>query len=95
MIKAVCGAGGAPTLESSVNGIPIYLDYFAIKALVRGDPSLRQRFVAALHNGADLLFSIANGVEISRAQGGSALGIKTFLDELGPHWYPVDFNLSW
>jgi hypothetical protein len=92
MIRAVCGANGAPTFEASVNGIPIYLDNFAIKLLAKGDVSVRQRFVAALHNGADLLFSIANGVEISGAQGASALAIKTFLDELGPHWYPVDFN---
>jgi hypothetical protein len=92
MIKAVCGTGGAPTLEASVNGIPIYLDNFAIKALAKGDISVRQRFVAALHNGADLLFSIANGVEISGPQGASSFAIKTFLDELGPHWCPVDFN---
>jgi hypothetical protein len=92
MIRAVCRAGGAPAFEASVNGIPIYLDNFAIKALAKGDVSLRQRFVTALHNGADLLFSIANGVEISGAQGASSLAIKTFLDELGPHWYPVDFN---
>jgi hypothetical protein len=82
----------APTFEASVNGIPIYLDNFAIIALAKGDISLRQRFVSALHNGADLLFSIANGIEISGAQGASALAIKTFLDELGRHWYPVDFN---
>jgi hypothetical protein len=92
MIKATCGAAGEPTFESTVNGIPIYLDTFAITALAKGDTSLRQRFVAALHNGADLLFSIANGIEISGAQGASALAIKTFLDELGPHWFPVEFN---
>jgi hypothetical protein len=92
MIRAVCGATGAPTLEASVNGIPIYLDNFAIIALAKGDTSLRQRFVTALHNGADLLFSIANGIEISGTLGASASAIKTFLDELGPHWYPVDFN---
>ena len=92
LIRAVCGTDGAPTFEASVHGIPIYLDNFAIKALAKGDISLRQRFVTALHNGADLLFSIANGVEISGAQGASSLAIKTFLDELGPHWYPVDCN---
>jgi hypothetical protein len=92
MIRAVCGSDGAPTFESSVNGIPIYLDNFAIKALAKGDVSIRQRFIAVLRNGADLLFSTANGVEISGAQGASALAIKTFLNELGPHWYLVDFN---
>ncbi len=92
MIRAICDADGTPTCESSVSGVPIYLDNFAIIALAKGDISLRQRFVAALHNGADLLFSTANGVEISGAQGASAIAVKTFLDELGPHWYPVNFN---
>src|SRR5580704_2443311 len=56
-------------LKASVNGIPIYLDNFAMISLAKGDISLRQRFVAALHNGADLLFSTANGIEISGTQG--------------------------
>jgi len=92
MIRAVCGVNGVPTFESTVRGFPIYLDNFAIKSLAKGDGSLRRRFVGLFHDGADLLFSIANGVEISGAQGASASTIKDFLDELGPHWYPVDFN---
>lgn len=68
MIKAICGTGGAPTFESSVRGISIYLDTFAMKALAKGDASLRQRFLAALHNSADLLFSIASEIKISGAQ---------------------------
>ena len=92
MIRAVCGADGRPILESSVQGIGVYLDTFAVKTLAKGDPGLRKRFIGALHNGADLLFSIGNGAEMCAAQGDSAIAIKTLLDELGPHWYPVEVN---
>ena len=91
MIRAAC-VDGTPTFESSVRGVAIYLDTFAIKSLARGDASLRRRFVAALDNGADLLFSITNGVEISGFQGSSSQTIKAFLDELGPNWYPVKMS---
>jgi hypothetical protein len=79
------------TFNATVNGIAIYLDNWAIKSLAKGDASLRQRFVATLHNGADLLFSIAHGVEVIGPQGASSLAFKTFLDEVGPHWYPIEF----
>ena len=92
MINAVCNEDGAPTFAASVNGIAIYLDYFAIKTLAKGDGSLRQRFVAAVNQGADLLFSVTNGIEISAAQGASSKAIRAFLDDLGPHWYPVELD---
>jgi hypothetical protein len=92
VIRAACGPDGAPTFESSVNGISIYLDHFAIKTFAKANNPLRQRFIAALHNGADLLFSVANSLEICGAQGDSAATIKAFLDELGSHWYPVEFS---
>lgn len=89
MIRAGC-VGGKPVLESSVRGIAIYLDTFAIKSLARGDASLRQRFIAALYDGADLLFSIANAAEVSGAQGRSCQAIRALLDDLGPNWYPIE-----
>ena len=55
MLKAVI-ANEELTFESSVRGIAIYLDTFALKFLAKGDPLLRQRFIAAVNNGADLLF---------------------------------------
>lgn len=91
MITPVCGTNGALSFNASVNGIAIYLDNWAIKTLAKGDASLRQRFVAALHGGADILFSIAHAAEITGAQGASSVAFRTFLDELGPHWYPVEF----
>jgi hypothetical protein len=67
------------------------LDNFAISSLAQDDPQLRKRFVAALHNGAELLFSIAHAVEIGGAKGACSASVKAFLAELGPHWYPVEF----
>jgi hypothetical protein len=94
VIRAICGPNGAPTFESSVSGIAIYLDNFAIKSLAKGEPALRRRFVDALKGGADLLFSGANAVELSGSQGSSSTIMKEFLDEMGPHWYPVDILLD-
>jgi len=94
VIRIVCGSDGRPSFEASVGGVAIYLDNFAIKTLAKGDPALRGRFVAALNDGADLLFSVANAAEISGPQGASSVAIKEFLDELGAHWYPVELVLD-
>jgi hypothetical protein len=94
VIRIVGGSDGGPNFEASVGGIAIYLDNFAIKTLAKGDPALRGRFVAALNDGADLLFSVANAAEISGPQGASSVAIKEFLDELGAHWYPVELVLD-
>jgi hypothetical protein len=51
MLRAVI-ANDELTFESSVRGIAIYLDMFAVKLLAKGDSSLRQRFVAAINHGA-------------------------------------------
>jgi hypothetical protein len=90
VIKAEIGPSGAPTFIAFVNGTAIYLDNFAIKSLAKGDASLRQRFVCALRNGADLLFSMGTVGEIVGPQGASSVAFRTFLDELGPHWFPVE-----
>ncbi len=91
MIKAILGSDGAPNFAASIGGTAIYLDTFAISSLAQDHRNLRQRFVGTLYNGADLLFSIAHAVEISSAKGASSASIKTFLNELGPYWYPVEF----
>jgi len=94
MIRPFCGANGEPTFGASINGIAIYLDNWAIKALAKGDPVLRERFVAALAGGgADLLFSTAHAVEIIGPQGASSDAFKTFLNRLGDHWYPVELKV--
>jgi len=93
MLKAVI-ANGQLTFESSVRGIAIYLDTFALKCLAKGDVSLRRRFVGAVNSGADLLFSITNAVEISGLTGASSESVKSFLNELGPNWYPIEMELD-
>jgi hypothetical protein len=91
VITALCGTNGALTFQASVSGIAIYLDNFAIKVLAKDQSSLRQRFITAVQRGADLLFSTAHAVEIVGPLGGSSDAVKKFLDDLGPHWYPVEF----
>jgi len=93
VITPFCAPNGEPTFAASVNGIAIYLDNWAIKALAKGDTTLRQRFVVALRNGADILFSIAHAIEILGPQGASSVAFKTFLNEVGSHWYPLEFNV--
>lgn len=85
MIKATIGPGGEPTLVASVGGTAVYLDNFAIRSIANGDSSLRQRFVAAIRSGADLVFSIAHAIELLNSD-----RVKAFLDELGDHWYPIE-----
>lgn len=83
---------GEVTLEATVNGIAVYLDNWAIIALAKNSGSLRQRFVDVINGGADLLFSIANIGEILGPQGVSSATVKSFLNDLGPHWYPVELG---
>jgi hypothetical protein len=94
MINFLIGPDGAPAFAAAVNGIPIYLDNFAVKCLAKGDAKLRERFAAVCHGGADLLFSIINAVELVGPQGASATAFKSFLNELGPHWFPLEMELQ-
>jgi hypothetical protein len=80
------------TFNAFVRGLPIYLDNWAIINLAKSAPSLRGRFVDAILTGGDLLFSMANVVELIGPQGRSSDLVKSFLDELGPHWFPVELN---
>lgn len=89
MIKALLGPNGEPTLAASVGGTAVYLDSFAVSSLATSDSSLRQRFIAAIHSGADLVFSIAHAIELSNSN-----RVKAFLDELGDRWYPIEMVLQ-
>jgi hypothetical protein len=87
MIRTGSGSGGALlTFHASVEGVAIYLDNFALIRLEK-DPPARKRFLNAVYTGAaDLLLSLTNVAELTGPQGGSALVVRDFLDELGPHW---------
>jgi hypothetical protein len=93
MIRATSSIDGpAFTFNATVNGLAVYLDNWAVIDLAEGDPTRRRRFVNSLCSGGDLLFSFANVVELTGARGGSFDIVKGFLDEIGPHWFPVELN---
>jgi hypothetical protein len=94
MIRASATADGPiMTLNASVDGPVVYLDNWAIGDLAEGDSSRRARFINAMHSGVDLLFSVTNAAELSGPQGRSAEAVRTFLDEIGPRWFPVELNV--
>jgi hypothetical protein len=93
MIFATANSDGpAFTFNASLGGLAIYLDTFAIINLAKGDPSRRKRFVSALVRKGDLLFSVSNAADLSGPQGDSQSAVRLFLDEIGPHWFPVELD---
>jgi hypothetical protein len=78
--------------EISANGFSVYLDTWAIIELAKHSASRRARFVDAVHSGVDLLFSEANVLELTGPKEQSFDAVKSFLDQLGPHWVPVVLN---
>jgi hypothetical protein len=92
MIEVKKQQNGKLDLFISVTGPAVYLDNFAIKELAKGDASRRQRFLAVFNRGSELLFSAANAAELSGFQDGSFTAVKAFLDEIGPHWFPVELD---
>lgn len=94
MIRASSSIDGPPlTINAAVSGLAIYLDNWAVIDLAKEDLSRRKRFIAALSNsGADLMFSVANAAELAGPQGKSFDAAKSFLNEVGPNWFPVELN---
>jgi len=93
MIRATSGIHDPVlTINATVSGLAIYLDNFSLISLAKGDRSRRKRFVDAIHTGADLLFSVTNAAELTGPQGRSLDAVRTFLDEVGPHWFPVELD---
>jgi hypothetical protein len=93
MITVTAGTSDPLIFTASLHGAAVYLDSFAIKALAKGDPTRRRRFVDSIHMGAELLFSVANAAELSGPKENSFDIIKNFLNDLGAHWYPVELNI--
>ncbi len=93
MIRATSMPDGSiMTLNASVNGPVVYLDNWAFIELAKKDPPRRRRFLDAIRSGADVLFSVTNAAELSGPQGRSAEAVRTFLDEIGPHWFPAKLD---
>lgn len=93
MITVTAGISDPLIFTAKLDGAAVYLDNFAIKAIAKGDPARRRRFVDSIHKGADLLFSVANAAELSGPRDNSFNVIKSFLNDLGAHWYPVELNI--
>lgn len=95
MIRATANSDGALfTLNASVNGPVVSLDNWAFINLAKGDPSRRKRFLAAIHRGIEVLFSVTNAAELSGPQGRSAAAVREFLDEIGPRWFPAKHDAT-
>ena len=87
------GEGGIPfSVNAALGGLAVYLDNFAIMDLAEGDRERRERFLASIHSGAELLLSVSNVVDLSGPQGASLDATRRFLDEIGPHWFPVELD---
>jgi hypothetical protein len=92
MIRATSSTDAPLTFNASVSGLAVYLDNFSLIRLAKHNPSRRQRFITALHNGADLMFSVSNAAELIGPQGDSQDAVRLLLNEIGPHWFPVELN---
>ncbi len=92
MINATTSTDDQLRFNIRVSGLAIYLDNFALIRLARENPSRRARFIAAMRSGAELLFSVTNAAELSGPQGRSQTLLRCFLDEIGPHWFPVELD---
>jgi hypothetical protein len=92
MLRATSGTDAPLTFHASISGLAVYLDNFSLIRLAKHNPSRRKRFVAALHNGADLMFSVANAAELMGPRGDSLEAVRLFLNEIGPHWFPVELD---
>jgi len=93
MIRATADADGL-RFNASVNGAAVSLDTWAFINLAKGDPSRRQRFLSTIHSGVELLFSVTNAAELSGPQGRSADVVRTFLDQIGPRWFPAKHDVT-
>ena len=94
MLRITSGRDGDVSVNATLVGTAVYLDNFAIMDLADGDVTRRHQFVAALHSGAELLFSVSNLVDLTGPLGASLDAVKILLDEIGPHWFPVELNAT-
>jgi hypothetical protein len=81
-------------LDVSVNGPCVYLDNWAFIELAEKQPDLRVRFLNAVRQGIDLLFSVTNAADLSGAKGRSAELVREFLDGIGLNWFPVRLDVT-
>jgi hypothetical protein len=93
MVRLTVSAdGSSATFNVTVSRLAVYLDSFALFDLAEGDAGRRRRFLDTIHSGVDLLFSISNVAELIGPQEGSIDAVRAFLDDIGPHWVPVELD---
>ena len=95
MIEFISTLDGPPiSVHASIRGMAIYLDTFAVIGLAKDDQKRRQRFLDTLHSGADVLFSVSTMTELSRLPSRAIELVRSFLNDIGPHWYPVELDAT-
>src|SRR5581483_6746819 len=82
-----------PTFIASIKGIAVYLDNWALKVFAKTKPELGERFIRAIRRGGDVLFSTSHAIEALGPQEESSEAFKSFLNRIGPHWYPISGNI--
>jgi hypothetical protein len=93
MITVTSNIDGPPlTFNVTLRRLVIYLDTFALIHLAERDRVLGNRFIALFGSQVDLLFSVTNAAELAGSQGASFEAVKQFLNEIGPHWFPVEMD---
>jgi len=92
MLSAKSTPAAPLEIVATVKGLAVYLDNWTFIHFAETDTTLGERFVKTLWHGADLLLSIANVAELSGNRGKSLSKMKTFLDKIGPHWFPLEMD---
>lgn len=93
MMESVKNADGVFT-RATVGYLGVFLDNWAIIELAKGNATRRERVIRAFHDGADLMFSPVNAAEIlGPSLESSTAAIKSFLDAIGPHWFPMESDI--
>ena len=95
MIEFISTFEGPPiSVHASIRGMAIYLDTFAVIGLAKDDQRRRQRFLDTLHSGADVLFSVSTLAELSRLPSHAIEVVRSFLNDIGPNWFPVELDAT-
>ena len=83
--------GETHTVDAIIRGPSIYLDHWALRHFSSDLPS-RQRLVECFKQKGTLLFSWANVLEVSQNSGASLEEVRSFLNEIGEQWFPIEIN---
>jgi hypothetical protein len=92
MMYVEASTDGLPVIVAKLEGVAVYLDNWAVIELANVDANRRERFVKALNSCGSLLFSFTNSIELGEAEGEPAERVRTFLDEIGANWIPIELN---